>query len=112
MRITKNKLIEIVPDLDENGIKTTKDVLGAVKIIGNNYCTQLVSMDLCTRICENCSEHLYKMTRLEKANDWRALLTWLAKNERAIAKDQEHHTEIIQPSDAGNVFAELYRMYE
>ena len=112
MRITRDKLVEMVPDLDKNGITTIGNTYEAAKLIGSQYCTQLTSMGLCTEICENCSEHLYNMTRLKDANNWRGLLIWMAKNERAVVKEQSSTHEAVNLSDTGNVFADLLRMLE
>ena len=52
-------------------------------IISRNYCDPLKLQGICPQECEHCELHLTKMLQLSEARNPEALLTWLARDEKA-----------------------------
>lgn len=102
MKIDGNTLAAIIPDLEKRGIDNPYKAAAA---IGRYYCDPLTMVDMCPEVCTQCTRHLDNMTRdLTNARNWYALLIWLAKNERAVVKDENSAHEALSGAENINIF--------
>ena len=69
------------------------DLRTAWDIVTREYCLPLTRVNVCPRNCDLCKPHLEKMFDLSAARSPAALLTYLARRERALAADQARDHE-------------------